>query len=147
MRILGATNLPHGMTLMTGLRKVGAKYFAQDKVEVINGRISTTWFSDGGKTLPSGAYEVSISSPLPALQSAAVRAVIGQTGENLSGPITTSMGSKWTLRKSSDFPSVHTSERPLLQQGRRHRPHRLAPLRPLCRRSVDIRLTRVPSIA
>ena len=94
VRILGTTNLPHGMTLMTDLRKVGAKYFAQDKVEVINGRISTTWFSDGGKALPSGAYEVSISSPLPALQSAAVRAVIGQTGENLSGPIRTSMGSK-----------------------------------------------------
>ncbi|SCZ86390.1 hypothetical protein NSMM_520060 [Nitrosomonas mobilis] len=94
VRILGTTNLPHGMILMTDLRKVGAKYFAQDKVEVINGRISTTWFSDGGKAPPSGAYEVSISSPLPALQSVAVRAVIGQTGENLSGPIRTSMGSK-----------------------------------------------------
>ncbi|WP_394808568.1 hypothetical protein [Nitrosomonas sp.] len=94
VRILGTTNLPHGMTLMTGLRKVGAKYFAQDNVEVINGRISTTWFSDGGKALSSGAYEVRISSPLPALQSTAVRDVIGQMGENLSGPITTSMGSK-----------------------------------------------------
>jgi len=94
VRILGTTNLPHGMILMIGLRNVGAKYFAQDKVEIINGRISTTWFSDGGKALPSGAYEVSISSPLPALQSPAVRAVIGQKGENLSGPIRTSMGSK-----------------------------------------------------
>lgn len=103
VRVLGTTNLPHGMTLMTDLRKVGAKYFAQDKVEVINGRISTAWFSDGGKALPSGAYEVNISSPLPALQPAAVRAVIGQIGENLSGPITTSMGSKMvdlTVKKS-----------------------------------------------
>lgn len=94
VRILGTTNLPHGMTLMINLRGVGTRYGAQDKVEVINGRISTTWFSDGGKPLPFGMYEVRISSPLPALQSAAVRAVIGQTGENLSGPVTTSMGSK-----------------------------------------------------
>ncbi|MFZ3185194.1 MAG: hypothetical protein WA173_13755, partial [Pseudomonas sp.] len=72
VRILGTTNLPHGMTLMLGLRKVDAKYFAQDKVEVINGRISTNWFSHAGKALPSGAYEVSVSSPLPALQPAAV---------------------------------------------------------------------------
>jgi hypothetical protein len=94
VRILGTTNLPRGMTLMADLRKVDAEYFAQDKVEVVNGRISTTWFSDAGKALPSGAYEVNISSPLPALQPAAVRAVIGQKGENLSGPTKTSMGSK-----------------------------------------------------
>jgi hypothetical protein len=103
VRILGTTNLPHGMTLMIDLRKVGTKYFAQDKAEVINGRISTIWFSDGGKPLPAGVYEISVSSPLPALQPAAVRAAIGQTGENLSGPIRTSMGSKMvdlTVKKS-----------------------------------------------
>lgn len=94
VRIFGGTNLPHGMVLMLDLRKVGTKYFAQDKVEVINGRIVSEWFSDGGKPLPSGTYEIGISSPLPALQPVAVRAVIGQDGENLVGPIMTSMGSK-----------------------------------------------------
>ncbi|MEO5573865.1 MAG: hypothetical protein ABIR48_05210 [Gammaproteobacteria bacterium] len=103
VRILASTNLPHGMILMLDLRKVGSKYFAQDEVEVITGRIASTWFSDGGKPLPSGTYEIVISSPLPDLQSTAVRAVIGQDGENLKGSITTSMGAKMvdlTVKKS-----------------------------------------------
>lgn len=105
VRILGTTNLPHGMVLMVGLSEVGAKYFAQDKVEVIKGHISTTWFSDKGKRLPPGVYTISISSPLPALQTASVRAAIGQTGENLSGAISTSMGSKMVdLRVKKNIP-------------------------------------------
>ncbi len=94
VRILGTTNLPHGMNLGIGLRNISAKYFAQDRIDVIKGRISTNWFSDGGKALPPGAYEVDISSPDPAIQPAPVRAVIGQTGENLSGPIRTDWGKK-----------------------------------------------------
>jgi len=93
-RILGKTNLPHGMALMLGLRGTASKYFAQDKVDVADGRIIFSWFSDGGKPLPSGTYEIEVSSPLPDLQPSAVRAVIGQTGENLLGPIRTWMGSK-----------------------------------------------------
>ena len=94
VRILGKTNLPHGMTLMLDLRGTSAKYFAQDKVEVIDGRIMSSWFSDGSKPFRSGTYEIEVSSPLPDLQPPAVRAVIGQTGENLSGPVRTWMGSK-----------------------------------------------------
>ena len=33
-RILGRTNLPHGMALMLGLRGTASKYFAQDNVDV-----------------------------------------------------------------------------------------------------------------
>jgi hypothetical protein len=94
VRILGKTNLPHGMTLMLGLRSTSSKYFAQDKVEVIDGHIVSSWFSEGGNSLRSGIYEIEVSSPLPTLQPPAVRTVIGQTGENLSGPIRTWMGSK-----------------------------------------------------
>jgi hypothetical protein len=94
VRILGKTNLPHGMTLMLGLRDTGSKYFAQDKVEVVDSRIVSSWFSDGGRPLRSGTYNIEVSSPLPALQPKGVRAIIGQTGENLLGPVRTSMGSK-----------------------------------------------------
>ena len=103
VRILGKTNLPHGMELMLGLRGTSSKYFAQDQGAVIDGRIVSSWFSEGSKPLRSGTYEIEVSSPLPALQPQAVRAVIGQTGENLVGPIRTWMGSKmveYKVRKS-----------------------------------------------
>jgi hypothetical protein len=93
-RILGKTNLPHGMALMLDLRGTTSKYFAQDKIDVVDGRIVSSWFSDGGKPLRSDTYEIVVSSPLPDLQPPAVRAVIGRTGENLSGPVRTWMGSK-----------------------------------------------------
>lgn len=98
-RILGKTNLPHGMALMLGLRGTASKYFAQDKVDVADGRIVSSWFSARGKPLRSGTYEIEVSSPLPDLQPPAVRAVIGQTGENLSGPVSTWMGSKMVKYK------------------------------------------------
>lgn len=103
VRILGKTNLPHGMILMLALRSTSSKYFAQDKVEVIDGRIVSSWFSDGNNSLRSGIYEIEVSSPLPDLQPPAVRTVIGQTGENLLGPVRTWMGSKmveYKVRKS-----------------------------------------------
>jgi len=44
--------------------------------------------------LPAGAYEITVTSPLPSLQPPAVQAIIGKSGENLLGPVRTSMGSK-----------------------------------------------------
>ena len=94
VRILGKTNLPHGMVLMLGLKNAESKYFAQDKVDVVDGRIVSSWFSDSKRPLRPGSYDIEVSSPLPALQSEGVRAIIGKTGENLLGPVHTSMGSK-----------------------------------------------------
>lgn len=94
VRIRGKSNLPHGMALMLNLRNTETKYFAQDKVEVVDGRIVSSWFSDRGKPLRAGTYDIGVSSPLPALQPQAVRTIIGQTGENLLGAVRTSMGSK-----------------------------------------------------
>ncbi len=93
-RILGKTNLPDGMILMLGLRDTSSTYSAQDKAEVISGRIVSSWFSEHSKPLHLGTYEIKVSSPLRSLQPPAVRAIIGQTGENLVGPIQTMMGSK-----------------------------------------------------
>ena len=83
------------MTLMLGVRGTASKYFTQDKVEVADGRIVSPWFSDAGKPLPLGLYKIEVSSPLPDLQPPAVRSVIGRSGENLLGPVRTSMGSRW----------------------------------------------------
>jgi hypothetical protein len=94
VRISATTNLPDGMALMLDLRGVGYAYFAQDKVEVAKGRFVSNWFSDKGRPLRRGTYEISISSPLPDLQPQQVRTVIGRKGENLEGPVKTWMGSK-----------------------------------------------------
>ncbi len=94
VRIVGSTNLPDGMSLMIRIRNVDARYGAQDSIKLMNGKFVTTWFSDHGKPPPNGTYEINISSPLPSVQSAPVRAVIGEQGENLLGAIRTSMGSK-----------------------------------------------------
>jgi hypothetical protein len=102
VRMNGITNLPDGMELMLGLGGFGDSYYAQDKVKVNQGRFVSDWFSEHGKALRSGTYDIDISSPLPELQSQQVRNVIGKNGENLEGPIRTSMGSKMvdlTLKK------------------------------------------------
>jgi len=94
VRIVGSTNLPDGMSLLISIRNFEARYGVQDSIKLMNGKLVTTWFSDHGMPPPSGTYEINISSPLPSLQSAPVRAVIGEQGENLLGAIRTSMGSK-----------------------------------------------------
>lgn len=94
VRIRATTNLPDKMELMLSLRGVGFEYFAQDKVAVVQGRFISQWFSEEGRALRRGTYELSISSPLPDLQPEEVRAVIGKKGENLQGPVQTWMGSK-----------------------------------------------------
>jgi hypothetical protein len=101
VRVLGKTNLPQGMSLGLDLRNAESKYFAQDKIEVIDGRIVSSWFSDHGKPLAAGTYGIEVSSPLPEFQSEAVRKIIGRNGENLSGAVRTSMGSKMVEYKTS----------------------------------------------
>jgi tetratricopeptide (TPR) repeat protein len=94
VRIRATTNLPDKMVLMLGLRGDGFDYFAQDKVIVAQKGFVSEWFSDRGKALSRGVYKITISSPLPDLQPKEVRAVIGEAGENLEGPVSVSMGSK-----------------------------------------------------
>jgi hypothetical protein len=95
VRVLGNTNLPNQMELMLDLRNRSIGYFAQDKVNVANGSFTSAWFSNRGKSLPVGTYEVTISSPLPTFQPESVRKIIGKDGENLSGKIVKNkLGSK-----------------------------------------------------
>jgi hypothetical protein len=95
VRVLGTTNLPNKMDLMVDLRNRSIGYFAQDKVTIANGNFTSAWFSNRGNSLPSGKYEVTISSPLPTFQPESVQKIIGKNGENLSGKVVKSMlGSK-----------------------------------------------------
>ena len=99
-RVLGETNLPHGMSLMLSLRHAGSSYFAQDKVEVVKGRIASSWFTKKGQSLPPGTYQIEVSSPLPDLQPPEVKERIGKSGQNLVGSVRTSMGAKMVEYKT-----------------------------------------------
>ena len=84
------TNLTDETVLMLSLRRGDYNtedYFtAQTKVTISNGNALSDVFSNKGKSL-SGEYDFAISMSIPALQSDAVREVIGQNGEYMTGSI------------------------------------------------------------
>lgn len=94
IRVSARTNLPDNMKFMIGLRNREIGYFAQDKVSVSDGIFESNWFSNRGNALPSGTYEVNVSSPIPDFQPDSVKRIIGNKGENLiGGMIVSSFGS------------------------------------------------------
>jgi hypothetical protein len=86
--IAGRTNLPPGTKLMLGLD--------DPRPRTSRGQISTE-VGDGGRFsagpvgppegLPDGVYRATLVVPVPLVQSAQVRAVIGEKGERLRGPL------------------------------------------------------------
>lgn len=86
------TNLPDESELMLTLSKgdynTDDTYTGQGKVIVSNGKVKTDAFSNKGERL-SGDYDLVISMSLPSLQSDAVRAVIGEMGEYMTGDLVT----------------------------------------------------------
>ena len=92
------TNLPDEAVLMLTLSNVDYNtddsFTAQTKVTVNDGKATSDAFSDKGKPL-SGDFDLSISMSLPSMQTDAVRKVIGENGENMTGMLVeqTSIGS------------------------------------------------------
>ena len=108
--VTGTTNLPDGMLLTITLKKpwlpngaervaaglpacgddcapLNAKGRGFDDLIVTNGRFNYGPFTDMGAALIAGAYVLEITSPAPRLQPPEVRAVIGERGENMTGPL------------------------------------------------------------
>lgn len=96
------TNLPDETVLMLTLSKGDYNtddYFtAQTKVTIEGGKATSDPFSNKGEAL-TGEYDLSVSMSLPSLQTDAVRAVIGENGENMTGPLveTSSIGDSKTV--------------------------------------------------
>jgi hypothetical protein len=86
--LVGTTNLPDGTELMIDLRRPANKYFGQDKSVIHSGTFRAGPFSKSGQPLAPGKYEITAGTPLPGFMSGAVRAVIGESGENLHGKFT-----------------------------------------------------------
>jgi len=84
------TNLPDEselmLTLSAGDFNTDETWRGQTKVTINNGFAESDGFSQSGDKL-SGDYDLCISMSLPSLQSDAVRAVIGEQGEHMTGPL------------------------------------------------------------
>ena len=84
------TNLPDETELMLTLSKgdynTENKWTGQTKVTIKDGKAHSEGFSNKGVKL-SGDFDLCISMSLPGLQSDAVRAVIGEHGENMTGSL------------------------------------------------------------
>ena len=72
---------------MITLSRKASNYSADDKVEVAGGRFRSQKFSQKGSDLNPGRYSVEVLMPFPGVQSAGVRSVIGERGEELTGPL------------------------------------------------------------
>lgn len=85
-----STNLPDEAVLMLSLSNgdynTDDNFTAQTKVTIADGKASSDPFSNKGEAL-TGEYDLSISMSLPRLQSDAVRAVIGEKGEYMTGSL------------------------------------------------------------
>jgi len=83
----GKTNLPDGTDLMISISRKESNYSAEDQVKVTGGKFHTQKFSQKGSDLNPGRYSVEVLMPFPGVQSEGVRSVIGEHGEELTGPL------------------------------------------------------------
>lgn len=86
-KIVGETNLPDGTELGVSIDSKTVRYNAGSNVFVQNGRFESETFSKNYNDLEAGQYTAEVSMPIAQVQSPAVRAVIGQNGENLKGSL------------------------------------------------------------
>jgi hypothetical protein len=83
--LFGTTNLPNGTQLMVALVKQRVGYAGMSQATVVGGHFATEQFTDDDRPLPPGEYLVDVQMVLG--QSDQVRAVIGDHGQNMSGPL------------------------------------------------------------
>ena len=93
------TNLPNETSLMVSVS--GGDYNASSKVSIENNKATTETFSNKGNALNSGEYTVEVTMPVANIQSNAVRDVIGNTGENMTGELVvkSSVGDSYLIEK------------------------------------------------
>lgn len=84
---LSATsNLPDGTELGSMVFQEGG-YIGQDSQTLEGGTVEFGPFGDKGGPLSPGTYDVSVTMPIARNQPDAVKAIIGEHGENLTGSL------------------------------------------------------------
>lgn len=102
--ILGKTNLPDGTEIGGSVFRREPQFIGQTRAKVQHGEFRLGPFGPS-YGLGHGVYEVSATMPIPRMQSAEVRAIIGANGENLrgervdNGPIGVTVGFSTIVRK------------------------------------------------
>lgn len=86
--IKGTCNLPDGMKLVLHVIRKESAFQLEKPVEVQSGHFEVGPPLQGSGDLNAGLYHVEIRSIQPGDQPEAVRAAIGQTGQELRGPLT-----------------------------------------------------------
>lgn len=83
------TNLPESTLISISLFRdiSGDSYLSQSKATVTDGRFKSGPFGYAGNALPAGEYELSVTVPYARLQPEAVKAIFGEKGMNLTGPL------------------------------------------------------------
>ena len=86
--IKAACNLPDGMKLVVRVTRKESGFHFETPVEAQSGHFDVRPLLQGSGDLNAGLYHVEIMSLPPSDQPEAVRAAIGQTGQELRGPLT-----------------------------------------------------------
>lgn len=101
--VTGETNLPDGTEGFASIESKTTKKGGSDKFTVQGGRFRAGPFSDGGQGLAPGSYTLDVTIAIAQVQPPQVRAIIGQNGENLRGPLVERDGIGTSVQLSQDF--------------------------------------------
>lgn len=101
--VTGETNLPDGTEGIASIESKTTKKGGSDKFTVQGGRFRAGPFSDGGQGLAPGSYTLDVTIAIAQVQPPQVKAVIGQNGENLRGPLVERDDIGTSVRLSQDF--------------------------------------------
>lgn len=101
--VVGETNLPDGTEGIASIQSKTTKKEGSDKFTVQGGRFEAGPFSDGGQGLAPGSYTLDVTIAIAQVQPPQVKAVIGQNGENLRGPLVDRDDIGTSVRLSQDF--------------------------------------------
>lgn len=101
--VVGETNLPDGTEGIASIQSKTTKKEGSDKFAVQGGRFEAGPFSDGGQGLAPGSYTLDVTIAIAQVQPPQVKAIIGQNGENLRGPLIDRDELGTSVRLSQDF--------------------------------------------
>ena len=97
--VLGTTNLPDGSILLVSVSRREAAYSVQRTAVVSNRRFTAGPFSQKGGPIPPGDYDVEVVLGTAKSQPSAVREVVGESNEKITGSLVRESSTGITARR------------------------------------------------
>jgi len=116
--IRGTCNLPDGMKLIVRVTRKESAFESEIPVEVQSGQFAVGPLLQGNADLNPGDYHLEIMSAQATDQPDAVRAAIGQKGQELRGPLTRRYSGTTFVRVLTTF-HIGQAAKPELDEARR----------------------------